>query len=87
MLTPASAAAGGETFTLTVTGNGFAGNSIVYWNSVGLTTTYTSAQELAAEVPASDISKAGSATVYVKNPGTGAYANGVNSNSVSFTIQ
>lgn len=86
-LMPASATAGGETFVLTVTGTGFASNSIIYWNSVGLTTTFTSAQELAAEIPASDIAKAGSATVFVKNPGTGVYANGATSNMVSFTIQ
>lgn len=72
---------------LTVTGTGFASNSIVYWNSVGVTTTYTSAQEVTAEIPASDISKAGTASIYVKNPGTGVYANGANSNTVSFTIQ
>jgi len=87
MLAPTSATAGGEAFMLTITGTGFAGNSVVYWNSAILTTTFTSAQELTAEIPASDIANAGTASVYVKNPGTGVYASGVNSNAVSFTIQ
>jgi len=86
MLAPASATAGGEAFMLTVTGSGFAGNSVVYWNSAVLTTTFTSAQELTAEIPATDIANAGTASLYVKNPGTGIYASGVNSNTVSFTI-
>jgi len=87
MLAPTSATAGGETFMLTVTGTGFAGNSAVYWNSAILTTTFVSAQEVTAEIPASDIANEGTASVYVKNPGTGVYASGVNSNAVSFMIQ
>jgi hypothetical protein len=87
MLAPASATAGGESFMLTVTGAGFAGNSVVYWNSVVLTTSFVSAEELTAEIPASDIAEAGTASVFVKNPGTGVYASGANSNAVSFMIQ
>jgi hypothetical protein len=87
MLAPTSATAGGEAFMLTVTGTGFAGNSVVYWNSVVLTTTFVSPEEVTAEIPASDIADAGTASVYVKNPGTGVYASGTNSNTVSFMIQ
>jgi IPT/TIG domain len=87
MLAPASATAGGEAFMLTVKGTGFANNGTVYWNSSTLTTTFVSAQELTVEIPASDIAAAGTASVYVKNPGTGVYASGVNSNAVSFMIQ
>jgi hypothetical protein len=86
-LAPTSATAGGEAFMLTVTGTGFAGNSVVYWNSAALTTTFVSAEEVTAEIPASDIADAGTASLYVKNPGTGVYASGANSNTVSFAIQ
>jgi hypothetical protein len=71
---------------LTVNGTGFAGNSVVYWNSATVTTTFVNAQQVTASVQAADIATAGSAAVYVKNPGTGIYATGVNSNSVTFTI-
>jgi len=52
-----------------------------------LTTTVVSAEEVTAEIPASDIADAGTASVFVKNPGTGSYASGVDSNTVSFMIQ
>ena len=87
MLAPGSATAGSEGFMLTVTGTGFAGNSAVYWNSTVLTTTFVSAEKLTVDIPASDIADAGTASVFVKNPGTGVYASGANSNAVSFTIQ
>ena len=86
MLTPDSASAGGTSFMLTVGGTGFAGNSVIYWNSASMTTTFVSAEQVTAEIPASEVDRAGSASVFVKNPGTGVYANGVDSNTVTFTI-
>jgi hypothetical protein len=87
MLAPTSATAGGEAFMLTVTGTGFAANSVVYWNSIVLTTTFVSTEQLTAEIPQGDIADAGTASLFVMNPGTGVYASGVNSNTVSFTIR
>jgi hypothetical protein len=71
MLTPDSATAGAEGFMLTITGTGFAGIAVIYWNSVTLTTTFMSGQELMAKIPPSDLDSAGSAMVFVRNPGTG----------------
>jgi hypothetical protein len=85
-LTPDNATAGGGDFPLTVNGTGFASNSVVFWNSVSVSTTYVSPQEVTANIPAADIANPGNASVYVNNPGTGRYAMGVNSNLVSFTI-
>ena len=85
-LMPGNATAGGADFVLTVNGTGFASNSVVFWNSASVSTTYVSPQEVNANIPAADIADPGSATVYVNNPGTGRYAMGVNSNLVSFTI-
>ncbi len=85
-ISPESANAGSGEFVLTVNGTGFATNSVVYWNAATVPTTYQSAQQLTANISAADIATSGTVSVYVKNPGTGIYAMGVNSNSVSFTI-
>jgi len=86
MLSPDSANAGGNDFVLTVNGMGFASNSVVYWKSASIATTYVSAQQLTAQISMADIATAGAASVYVNNPGTGMYASGVNSNTANFTV-
>ncbi len=85
-LSPDSANAGGDDFVLTVNGTGFARDSVVYWKSASVSTTYVSTQQLTAKILAADTTTAGTVSVYVNNPGTGMYAMGVNSNSVNFTI-
>ncbi len=62
-LTPSSAVAGGPAFTLTLTGVGFEPQSAVAWNGARLPTTFVSATQLTAQVPASDIASAGTAAV------------------------
>jgi IPT/TIG domain len=84
---PNTMAAGSAAFTLTVNGTGFAGNSVVVWNSTNMATSFVSGQQLTAQIPAAQLATAGMASVHVNTPGTGIYANGVNSNNVSFTIQ
>ena len=81
-LSPASAAAGGTGFTLTVTGTNFVSASTVLWNGAALTTTYGSSTSLAASVPAGDIATAGSASVTVTNIPPSANV----SNALTFTI-
>jgi hypothetical protein len=83
---PDSAIAGGGDFVLMVNGTGFASNSVVYWNSASVSTSYVSVQQLTAKILAADIATSGTVSVYVKNPGTGIYATGLNSNSVDFSI-
>ncbi|MBZ5704866.1 MAG: choice-of-anchor D domain-containing protein [Acidobacteriia bacterium] len=68
-LVPASAAPGGPGFNLVVNGTGFSAASVVEWNGRSLITTVVSGQKLIAKVPASRISKAGTASVRVANPG------------------
>jgi hypothetical protein len=82
LLSPSSATAGGPAFTLTVTGTKFLSTSTVAWNGKGLTTTYVSSAQLTASVPASDIAKAGTASVTVANPSPG----GGTSNALTFTL-
>ncbi len=58
-LSPVSAAAGSASFTLNVSGLNFTSYSIVKWNNFNLTTTYVSATQLTAAVPATLLTTAG----------------------------
>ena len=78
-LSPASVAAGGVQFTLTVNGSNFLPGSVVHWcvssctpatGDISLTTTENSSSQLQAVVPASYISQAGSAIITVVNEAT-----------------
>jgi uncharacterized repeat protein (TIGR03803 family) len=73
-ISPAFTNAGGAAFTLTVTGSGFASNSTVYWGTTALVTTYGTATQLTAQVPATDIAAGGTTaaiTVQTPSPGGG----------------
>ncbi len=64
-LSPDSATAGGAAFTITATGTNFASGATINWNGSALSTTYVSATELTASVPATDIANTGTASVTV----------------------
>jgi len=81
-LTPASATAGGAAFTLTVNGTNFVNGSAVRWNGADRPTTFVSATQLTAAIPASDVATAGTAQVTVFNPAPG----GGTSNALPLTI-
>jgi hypothetical protein len=81
-LVPDAAAPGGKQFQLTVNGTGFVSGSVVNWNGSALATTFVSGSQLTATVPASNISKASTASVTVVSPGVGGGA----SNVVFFSI-
>jgi hypothetical protein len=70
-LQPAVALAGGQAFALVVTGTGFAADAQVTWNGQARTTQYVSAQELRAEIQATDIALPGAVQVGVQNPQPG----------------
>ena len=78
-LAPSSAAAGGPGFTLTVTGTNFVSGASVRWNGGSRPTTFVSASQLTAAIPAADIAGAGTAQVTVVNPDTSV------SNALPFT--
>ena len=67
-ISPASAFVGSAAFILTVTGTNFVNSSTIRWNNSDLTTTYISATQLTASIPASNISTIGTANVTVFNP-------------------
>lgn len=81
-LSPSSQAAGSGAFTLTVNGSSFATGAVVRWNGSARTTTFISATQLQAAIPATDVASTGTAAVTVFNPTPG----GGTSGSLSFTI-
>jgi len=96
-LMPNAVASGGPAFTLTVNGNGFGTTAVVNMGGAQQTTTYVTANQLAAMVPASAIATPGNVMVTVTNPATGAMNGGIyggsggttaeTSNSMTLTIQ
>ncbi len=81
-LSPSSAIATGQTFTLTLNGTNFLPNSIVAWNGTPLPATYGNSALLTVSVPASAITVGGMAEITVSNPGPG----GGTSVALPFTI-
>ena len=65
---PQSVPAGNGAFTLTVTGSGFTGTSVIQWNGAALTTAHGSVTTLSALVPATDVASVGTAQVTVAEP-------------------
>ncbi len=80
-ISPMSVKAGSAAFTLTLNGSYFVSGANVYWNNLHLAPTFVSASKMTAQVPASLVTTAGTATVFVKNPTTGG-----SSKTQTFTI-
>ena len=79
-LSPASAPLGSTSFTLTATGVNFATSCVLRWNGSPLSTTFVSATQATATVPASLVAAAGAAAVTLINP------SGVTSSAATFPI-
>jgi len=80
-LLPASTNAGGNAFTLIVSGTGFVSNSVVQWNGSTRATSFFSSSTLEAAITADDIASPGFYSVAVVNPG------GLTSNALTFTVK
>ena len=72
----------GAALTLIVTGSGFSPGSVVRWNGSDRPTTFVSATQLTAAIPASDLAAAGTAQITVFSPAPG----GGLSNAMALTI-
>ncbi len=81
-IAPSEAQAGGPAFTLVMKGQGFVEGAQVRWGGAARPTTFVSATELSAEIPASDIAGPGTIPVTVVNPAPGGGA----SSSLPFAI-
>ncbi len=79
-ISPNSAVAGGAAFTLTINGTNFVAASMVNFGGTARTTTFVSATQLAAAIPAAAIASASTLGVTVTNPAP----DGGDSNAVSF---
>ncbi len=75
-VSPSSILSGASAFTLTVNGTGFVNGSVVRWNGVGLATTFVSATQLTASVPAANVATAGTASVTAFNAAPGGGTSG-----------
>lgn len=67
-ISPATCLYGKSDFNMTVTGNYFVNSSVVEWNGTPLATSYVSATQLRALVPASLVASVGTANVSVYTP-------------------
>jgi hypothetical protein len=74
-LSPASATAGGASFTLTVKGTNFASDAKVQWNGSVRATTFISSTQLTATITAADIAAVGTVDVTVANPSAATVSN------------
>ncbi len=72
---PDAVSAGGPGFTLTVNGTNFQSGSQINWFSTPLATTFVSANQLRAEVPAALVKTPGKRPVTVNNPDNGGTSN------------
>ena len=81
-LVPDAITPGGSEFKLTVNGTGLVSGSVVEWNGIARATTFVSSSQLTADISASDIATAGTASVTVVNPSPG----GGTSNTAFFEI-
>ena len=79
-LAPQTVTVGSPGFTLQVTGSGFVSGATVRWNGADRSTTFVSATQLQAAIPAADIATAGTVPVTVRNP------DAVVSNPMNFTV-
>ena len=79
-LSPASAPLGSASFTLTATGVNFGASCVLRWNGSPLSTTFVSATQATANVPANLLAAGGAATITLINP------SGVTSNTATFPI-
>ena len=79
-ISPSSAVAGSQAFTITATGSNFINGSTINWNGAALSTGFVSATQLTATVPAANVATAGTASVTVTTAGAGT------SGALTFTI-
>jgi hypothetical protein len=75
-LSPNSAEAGSSGFTLTVSGTGYASDSVVRWNGSDRPTRFVDANTVAAEIPSSDVALPGQQQVTVFNSAPGGESGG-----------
>jgi trimeric autotransporter adhesin len=79
-VSPSSVLAGSPSVTITISGAGFASNSVAQWNGLSLVTTFVNSTTLTAQIPAGDLINKGTGQITVVN------TTGPASNSFSFIV-
>jgi len=82
VLAPASILAGSGDTTLTVDGSNFVDGAQVYWNGAARATTFVSAAQLTAVIPAADLAAVSANAVTAVNPNSG----GTPSNALTVNV-
>jgi FG-GAP-like repeat len=80
-LSPASVAPGHAAFTLTLRGTNFVSGAVIKANGRALVTKFVNSTKVQTQVSASDVAKAGTASITVANPGS------IDSNGIYFTVR
>ncbi|WP_263408874.1 hypothetical protein [Terriglobus tenax] len=81
-ISPTSVLVNAAAFTMTVNGTGFTSNSVLQWGGSALVTHVQSSAVLTADIPAADLTTAGTFQITVSNPA----ADGGTSQPVNFTV-
>ncbi|MEM8535947.1 MAG: IPT/TIG domain-containing protein, partial [Chloroflexota bacterium] len=68
---PATIPVGSESLMLTVTGQGFAADTVLFWDDVPLETTVVDYTEVMATIDAAYLREAGTANLTIRNPASG----------------
>jgi len=79
-LTPNDIMHGAGSFSLTINGSGFGSDAVVFFNGVAQATTFISASQVMAAIPADSVTNTANISVYVRTGGT-------NSNAMDFVVQ
>jgi hypothetical protein len=79
-LTPNDIMHGSGNFSLTINGSGFGSDAVVFFNGVAQATTFISASQVMASIPADSVTNTGNISVYVRTGGT-------NSNAMDFIVE
>jgi outer membrane protein assembly factor BamB len=82
-ISPSTVVTGGAGFVVTALGQGFVPNAVIQWNGSALATTYVSESQLQAQIPAANITAAGTAVVTVQN----SVATGGTSSALTLKVQ
>ena len=85
-LSPNAVQAGSPELTVAIAGSGFTEDSTVLWSGTPLATSYVSATQLTAEVPASALKSLGWAAVSVTTPAPGGGTGGGTTSPIPFSI-
>ncbi len=79
MLSPSTTPVGSPAFSITVVGNNFGPDAVLYWNGLPTGTVLVNSKELMAQITDTDLQSVGRVPVFVRSAG-------LNSNTIDFEV-